>query len=127
MDLFAQAKEHYGHIDIVVSNASVKSFGHISETTFEEFDRVFTFKTRLALLVVQQAYKHLTVSVLLIEELPTIQCTRGVRVALRLFFSVPCCRRVYFPCEPIGLTVMSDRRLRRKTDHTVNIIALGGT
>lgn len=59
--LFDAAKKHYGHIDIVVSNSGVESFGHISEITPEEFDRVFTVNTRGQLLVAQQAYKHLTV------------------------------------------------------------------
>ena len=58
--LFDKAIEHYGHLDIVVSNSGVESFGHISEITPEEFDRVFTVNTRGQLLVAQQAYKHLT-------------------------------------------------------------------
>lgn len=31
--LFEDAKAHYGHLDIVVSNAGVVSFGHLSEVT----------------------------------------------------------------------------------------------
>ena len=58
--LFEQAVEHYGHLDIVVSNSGVESFSHISEITAEEFDRVFAVNTRGQLLVAQQAYKHLT-------------------------------------------------------------------
>lgn len=58
--LFDQAVEHYGHLDIVVSNSGVESFAHISELTAEEFDRVFAVNTRGQLLVAQQAYKHLT-------------------------------------------------------------------
>ena len=58
--LFDAAKKHYGHLDIVVSNSGVESFGHISEITPEEFDRVFTVNTRAQLLVAQQAYEHLT-------------------------------------------------------------------
>lgn len=60
VSLFEKAKAHYGHIDIVVSNSGVESFGHISEITPEEFNRVFTVNTRGQLLVAQQAYKHLT-------------------------------------------------------------------
>jgi tetrahydroxynaphthalene reductase len=44
----------------VVSNSGVESFGHISEITPEEFDRVFAVNTRGQLLVAQQAYKYLT-------------------------------------------------------------------
>ena len=60
VSLFDKAMKHYGRIDIVVSNSGVESFGHISEITPEEFNRVFTVNTRGQLLVAQQAYKHLT-------------------------------------------------------------------
>lgn len=33
MKLFEDAKAHYGQLDIVVSNAGVVSFGHLSEVT----------------------------------------------------------------------------------------------
>lgn len=57
--LFEKAVSHFGKLDIVVSNSGVESFGHISEVTVEEFDRVFAVNTRGQLLVAQQAYKHL--------------------------------------------------------------------
>ena len=65
--LFEKAVAHFGKLDIVVSNSGVESFGHISEVTAEEFDRVFAVNTRGQLLVntrgqllvAQQAYKHL--------------------------------------------------------------------
>ena len=57
--LFEQAIKHFGKLDIVVSNAGVETFGHVSEITPEEFDRVFGVNTRGQLLVAQQAYKHL--------------------------------------------------------------------
>ena len=57
--MFQQAIEHYGHLDIVVSNSGVESFGHINEITPEEFDRVFSVNTKGQLFVAQQAYKHL--------------------------------------------------------------------
>ena len=57
--LFDKAVSHFGKLDIVVSNSGVESFGHISEITPEEFDRVFAVNTRGQLLVAQQAYKHL--------------------------------------------------------------------
>ena len=59
--LFESAVNHFNHIDIVISNSGVESFGHISEITAAEFDRVFAVNTRGQLLVAQQAYKHLTV------------------------------------------------------------------
>ena len=59
--MFKQAIEHYGRLDIVVSNSGVESFGHISEITPEEFDRVFSVNTRGQLFVAQQAYEHLSI------------------------------------------------------------------
>ena len=58
--MFEKAVQHYGHLDIVISNSGVESFGHISEITPQEFDRVFSVNTRGQLFVAQQAYKHLT-------------------------------------------------------------------
>ena len=57
--LCEQAVKHFGKLDIVVSNAGVETFGHVSEITPEEFDRVFGVNTRGQLLVAQQAYRHL--------------------------------------------------------------------
>ncbi len=57
--LFEKAVKHFGKLDIVVSNSGIETFGHISEITAEEFDRVFAVNTRGQLLVAQQAYKHL--------------------------------------------------------------------
>ena len=57
--LFEKAHSHFGKLDIVVSNAGVETFQHISEITVEEFDRVFSINTRGQLLVAQQAYKYL--------------------------------------------------------------------
>ncbi|KUJ11245.1 ESC reductase [Mollisia scopiformis] len=59
-ELFAKAYEHFKHIDIVVSNSGVESFGHISEIKPEEIDRVLSINTKGQLLVAQQAYKYLT-------------------------------------------------------------------
>lgn len=46
IELFAQAKKHFGKIDIVVSNSGVVSFGHLKDVTEEEYDRVFNINTR---------------------------------------------------------------------------------
>lgn len=59
--LFDKAVAHYGHLDIVVSNSGTESFGHVSEVTPEEFDRVYSVNTRGQFFVAQQAYKHLSV------------------------------------------------------------------
>ncbi|KAJ5469754.1 17-beta-hydroxysteroid dehydrogenase [Penicillium desertorum] len=57
--LFEEAVKVFGGIDIVCSNAGVVSFGHVSEVTEEEFDRVFNVNTRGQFFVAREAYKHL--------------------------------------------------------------------
>lgn len=82
--LFEKAIDHYGKLDIVVSNSGVESFGHISEVTAEEFDRVFAINTKGQLLVAQQAYKHLE------------EGGRLVRIYLTAWFSSRCMSRMKF-------------------------------
>ncbi|KAL9588530.1 MAG: hypothetical protein Q9203_002656 [Teloschistes exilis] len=79
VELFEKAMKHYGHLDIVVSNSGVESFGHISEITPEEFDRVFMVNTRGQLLVAQQAYKHLSVGGRLIMLSSISASAKGVK------------------------------------------------
>lgn len=58
--LFAEARAAFGRgLDIVVSNSGVISFGHMSEVTPEEFDRVFQVNVRGQFFVAQEAYKNL--------------------------------------------------------------------
>ena len=57
--LFEDAVEHFGHLDIAVSNSGVVSFGHLKDVTEEEFDRVFSLNTRGQFFVAREAYKHL--------------------------------------------------------------------
>ncbi|WQF89222.1 Putative short-chain dehydrogenase/reductase SDR, NAD(P)-binding domain superfamily [Colletotrichum destructivum] len=58
--LFAEARAAFGRgLDIVVSNSGVISFGHMSEVTPEEFDRVFRVNVRGQFFVAQEAYKNL--------------------------------------------------------------------
>ncbi len=59
IDMFAQAKAHFGKLDIVVSNSGVVSFGHLKDVTEEEFDRVFNINTRGQFFVAREAYKNL--------------------------------------------------------------------
>ncbi|KAI1810479.1 putative versicolorin reductase [Poronia punctata] len=57
--LMDEAIKHFGGLDIVCSNSGVVSFGHLSEVTEEEFDRVFSLNTRGQFFVAREAYKHL--------------------------------------------------------------------
>lgn len=57
--LFDEAVKVFGGLDIVCSNSGVVSFGHLSEVTEEEFDRVFNTNTRGQFFVAREAYKHL--------------------------------------------------------------------
>ena len=75
--LFEKAVSHFGKLDIVVSNSGVETFGHISEVTVEEFDRVFAVNTRGQLLVAQQAYKYLEEGGRLVRHRPS---TRSIRL-----------------------------------------------
>ena len=59
VELFERAVKVFGGIDIVCSNAGVVSFGHLSEVTEEEFDRVFNVNTRGQFFVAREAYRHL--------------------------------------------------------------------
>jgi tetrahydroxynaphthalene reductase len=61
VQLFEEAVKVFGKLDIVCSNSGVVSFGHVSEVTPEEFDRVFTINTRGQFFVAREAYKHLSV------------------------------------------------------------------
>ncbi|KAK5706869.1 Short chain dehydrogenase AgnL6 [Elasticomyces elasticus] len=60
IELFDKAVEHFGKLDIAVSNSGVVSFGHLKDVTEEEFDRVFSLNTRGQFFVAREAYKHLT-------------------------------------------------------------------
>ncbi|KAK5075019.1 Short chain dehydrogenase AgnL6 [Lithohypha guttulata] len=56
--LFKEALDYFGHLDIVSSNAGVVSFGHLSEVSEEEFDRVFRINTRGQFFVAREASKY---------------------------------------------------------------------
>ncbi|GAB0133253.1 hypothetical protein EsDP_00001665 [Epichloe bromicola] len=57
--LFEQALAHFGHLDMVVSNAGTEVFKPEDQVTEEDFDRVFNLNTRAQFFVAQHAYKHL--------------------------------------------------------------------
>ncbi|KIX05248.1 trihydroxynaphthalene reductase [Rhinocladiella mackenziei CBS 650.93] len=59
IEMFAEAKKHFGKLDIVVSNSGVVSFGHLKDVTEEEYDRVFNVNTRGQFFVAREAYKNL--------------------------------------------------------------------
>ncbi|KAK4936111.1 Elsinochrome reductase 1 [Elasticomyces elasticus] len=61
IDMFAEAKKHFGKLDIVVSNSGVVTFGHLKDVTEEEYDRVFNINTRGQFFVAREAYKNLEV------------------------------------------------------------------
>ncbi|KAI4101270.1 MAG: hypothetical protein L6R37_005012 [Teloschistes peruensis] len=48
----------FGKLDIVVSNAGIEHFAHISEVTAEDVDKVFAITTHGQLLIAKQAWKH---------------------------------------------------------------------
>lgn len=57
--LFQEALEHFGHLDIVVSNSGTEVFKPEDQVTEADYDRVFNLNTRAQFFVAQHAYKHL--------------------------------------------------------------------
>ncbi|KAK4174698.1 hypothetical protein QBC36DRAFT_356653 [Triangularia setosa] len=57
--LFAEAKKHFGKIDIVMSNSGTESWDKTEEITEEKYDHVFNLNARAQFFVGQAAYKHL--------------------------------------------------------------------
>lgn len=61
VEMFAKAKQVWGHLNIVCSNSGVVSFGHVKDVTPEEFDRVFNINTRGQFFVAREAYNNLEI------------------------------------------------------------------
>lgn len=57
--LFQEAKSHFGHLDIVMSNSGTESFKPEDQITEEDYDHVFSLNTKAQFFVAQNAYKHL--------------------------------------------------------------------
>ena len=57
--IFQEVKKRFGRLDIVFSNSGIESFGHVSEVTEEEFDKVYATNTRGQFFVAKAAYEHL--------------------------------------------------------------------
>jgi 3-oxoacyl-[acyl-carrier protein] reductase len=57
--LFAEAKEAFGRIDIVMSNSGTESWDKTEEVTEEKYDHVFNLNARAQFFVGQTAFKYL--------------------------------------------------------------------
>lgn len=57
--LFQEAKKHFGHIDIVMSNSGTESWNKTEEITEQIYDHVFNLNTRAQFFVAQAAWKYL--------------------------------------------------------------------
>lgn len=57
--LFQEALQHFGHLDIVVSNSGTEVFKPEDQVTEADYDRVFNLNTRAQFFVAQHAYMHL--------------------------------------------------------------------
>ncbi|OAP55330.1 hypothetical protein AYL99_10303 [Fonsecaea erecta] len=57
--LFEQAQEHFGGVDIVISNAGMEHFGAVDQVTPKAFDEVFGLNTRGQFFVAQNAHRFL--------------------------------------------------------------------
>lgn len=116
VSLFAQAVAHFGKLDIVCSNSGVVSFGHISEITEEEYDRVMSTNTRGQFFVAREAYKHLSVGGRLIMMGSITGQAKGVPKHT-LYSSSKGAIETFVRCAAID---MGDKKI------TVNCIAPGG-
>jgi NAD(P)-dependent dehydrogenase (short-subunit alcohol dehydrogenase family) len=58
-DVMSAAKERFGQLNIVVSNAGIEHFGTLGDVTPEDFDRVFAVNARGQYFVMQQGSIHL--------------------------------------------------------------------
>lgn len=57
--LFKEAKEHFGKINIVMSNSGMESWDKTEEITEEKYDLVFSLNTKAQFFVAQAAWKYL--------------------------------------------------------------------
>jgi len=57
--LFQEAIAHFGHLDIVVSNAGMEIHKEEDKVTEEDYDKLFGLNTRAQFFVAQHAYMHL--------------------------------------------------------------------
>ena len=57
--LFRQVVEHFGRLDIVVSNSGLESFRPIDETTLDDFSKVFDLNTRAQFFVARHAWEYI--------------------------------------------------------------------
>ena len=58
--LFDKAVDHFGKLEILVSNAGVEHFGKLEEVTPEEFDRTFAVNTRGQFFAMREAAKRMS-------------------------------------------------------------------
>ncbi len=57
--LFQEAKEHFGRLDIVLSNSGVESWDKTEDITEEKYDHVFNLNARAQFFVGQAAFRYL--------------------------------------------------------------------
>ncbi|WP_319420547.1 SDR family NAD(P)-dependent oxidoreductase [Pleurocapsa sp. FMAR1] len=57
--LVSKAVEHFGQLDIMVSNSGVEHFGKLEDITPQDFERVFSVNVAGQLFVAQAAARHL--------------------------------------------------------------------
>ncbi|KAK0109826.1 Arp2/3 complex subunit, actin nucleation center [Cadophora gregata] len=57
--LFKEAIDHFGRLDIVMSNSGTENFKAADKITEADYDKVFNLNTKAQFFVAQQAYIHL--------------------------------------------------------------------
>ncbi|KAH7355896.1 hypothetical protein BKA66DRAFT_596486 [Pyrenochaeta sp. MPI-SDFR-AT-0127] len=57
--LFFQAKQELGRVDIIMSNSGIEHFGNLESVSEAEIDKVLAINVKAQFFVAQEAYKHL--------------------------------------------------------------------
>lgn len=57
--LFLQAKQALGRVDIIMSNSGIEHFGDLENVTEGEIDKVLAVNVKAQFFVAQEAHKHL--------------------------------------------------------------------
>lgn len=106
--LFRETVEHWGQLDILVSNAGYASFKPMAETTEEDFDRTYALNAKGTYFCLQEALRYMgdggrivcvsTIGTVL--NLPGGTCYFGSKAAVEQF-----CRVLAKEVAPRGITV----------------------
>jgi 3-oxoacyl-[acyl-carrier protein] reductase len=85
--VFKEAIDHFGRLDIVMSNSGTESFKREEDVTEEDYDKVFALNTRAQFFVAQEALKTLQYGgriILMSSVAATSKFTQGATLFARM-------------------------------------------